>query len=74
MTMTTLGHGYFGVVKKGIWHEDSGMMVIVAVKSVEEKVSKEARIKLLQEAAIMGQFSHPNILKLYGVVAETDKV
>lgn len=66
-----LGQGHFGVVKKGIWHEDSGMMVVVAVK---EGVAKEDKIKLLQEAAILSQFSHPNVLKLYGVVAEMGMV
>ena len=31
-------------------------------------------IKFLQEAAIMGQFHHPNIIKLHGVVTTGEPV
>ena len=31
-------------------------------------------VKFLQEAAIMAQFKHPNILTLYGVVSAGDPV
>ena len=50
------------------------MIYEVAVKSLTRGASKIEKIKLLQEAAIMGQFNHPNVLKLYGVVLETDLV
>ena len=42
----------------------------VAVKSMESGASEEERVKFLQEAAIMGQFNHPNIIQLLGVVYE----
>jgi serine/threonine protein kinase len=38
----------------------------VAVKTIEDGASEEDRIRFLQEAAIMGQFDHPNIIKLIG--------
>ena len=50
------------------------MIYEVAIKSLEEGVSKEEKIKLLQEAAIMGQFNHPNVLRLYAVMADSDMV
>jgi serine/threonine protein kinase len=45
----------------------------VAIK-ILTKNSEENKIKLLQEAAIMGQFSHPNVVKLHGVVSMGDPV
>ena len=32
------------------------------------------QVKFLQEAAIMGQFKHPNVIKLYGVVTVGEPV
>ena len=40
---------------------------MVAVKTLKSE-SKENKVKFLQEAAIMGQFSHRNVLVMYGVV------
>ena len=39
----------------------------VAVKTIQSD-KEEKKVKFLQEAAIMGQFRHPNIVKLMGVV------
>ena len=36
--------------------------------------TEDDRLKLLQEAAIMGQFLHKNIVKLHGVVTVGDPV
>ena len=60
-----LGSGHFGNVEKGIWKDSSNKAVFVALKSL---ASEENKIKFLQEAAIVGQFKHPNIVKLHGVV------
>ena len=68
-----LGHGYFGSVKAGRWLAN-GQSVKTAVKMLKECASKEDKVKFLQEAAIMGQFDHPNIVKLYGVVIDSDPV
>ena len=35
---------------------------------------EEEKVRFLQEAAIMGQFSHPYVVKLYGVVTMGDPV
>ena len=58
-----LGKGHFGVVERGIWNDPSGMIFEVALKSVKPGASKDERVELLQEAAIMAQFRHPNILQ-----------
>ena len=51
-----------------------GERIEVAVKTLKEGASEEDKVKFLQEAAIMGQFSHPNVIKLYGVVTEGEPV
>ncbi len=43
----------------------------VAVKTLK---NKEDRVKFLQEAAIMGQFTHPNVVKMYGVITDGEPV
>ena len=62
-----IGHGFFGAVYKGIWDSKNGI-VNVAIKSMKKDAQKEEQLKFLQEAAIMGQFKHPNIVGLYGVI------
>ena len=42
--------------------------VDVAVKTLKPGSSELDKIKFLQEAAINGQFRHPNVVKLLGVV------
>ncbi len=46
----------------------------VAVKTLNSDASMTDRIKFLQEAAIMGQFRHPNVVALYGVAKKNGKV
>ena len=45
----------------------------VAIKTVKSSAEQE-RVKLLQEAAIMGQFAHSNVVRLHGVVTVGDPV
>ena len=40
----------------------------VAIKMLKTNATETQKVKFLQEAAIMGQFKHPNIVKLLGVV------
>jgi len=49
-------------------------MLEVAVKTLHTDASQLDKVKLLQEAAIMGQFRHPNVVRLLGVVSEGDAV
>ena len=42
----------------------------VAVKTLNPKAPGNDRIRFLQEAAIMGQFSHPNVVEMYGIITD----
>ena len=46
----------------------------VAVKTMANESSEEDRVKFLQEAAIMGQFNHPNIVRLLGIMTSPEPV
>ena len=45
----------------------------MAIKVLKDK-REDAKRTLLQEAALMGQFNHPNVVKLCGVVTEDEPV
>ena len=60
-----LGSGEFGSVSKAEWKNGRRQMT-VAVKTLTDSANT---VKFLQEAAIMAQFRHPNILTLHGVVS-----
>ena len=68
-----LGSGQFGNVMKGSWLL-SGESKEVAVKVLKEGASEGDKVKFLQEAAINGQFWHPNVVKLMGVVTVGEPV
>ena len=44
--------------------------VEVAVKMLNTDASDKDKLRFLQEAAIMCQFDHQNVIKLHGVVTE----
>ena len=46
----------------------------VAIKYLQPGSSEEDKTLFLQEAATMGQFLHPNIVKLHGVVTVGEPV
>jgi ephrin-B len=66
-TQARLGSGNFGAVFKGKWRTEQRLLN-VAVKVLSSDSNIIERLKFLQEAAIMGQFCHPNIIRLHGVV------
>ena len=63
-----LGEGEFGVVCKGVWISRLGE-IPVAVKTLKDPCTEEKKVGLFQEALIMGQFSHPNIIRILGIVS-----
>ena len=63
----SLGSGQFGVVSRGKWQAERGP-VDVAIKTLRDGSTEADRVRFLQEAAINGQFRHPNIVQLHGVV------
>ena len=40
----------------------------MAIKTLRPESKEEEKVKFMQEAAINGQFRHPNIVRLQGVV------
>ena len=68
-----LGSGQFGSVERGLW-KDGTRNIHVAVKLLKEEATETDKVKFLQEAAIMAQFKHPNVVSLYGVVSKTEPV
>ncbi len=68
-----LGSGQFGTVNRGLYNHSS-VKREVALKTLNKGTSKEDTIKFLQEAAIMAQFYHPNIIKLHGIVNGNESV
>ena len=64
---------------KGVWSHSGGVsdQVVkeeVAMKSMESGTNEEERVKFLQEAAIMGQFDHPNIVRIMGILIKENEV
>ncbi|VDM54952.1 unnamed protein product [Angiostrongylus costaricensis] len=65
-----LGQGSFGEVHAGKLRLSNGTMMTVAVKVVTlEVLTKEQVRRVLNEARLMRQFDHPNVIKFYGVAA-----
>ena len=70
-----LGSGQFGSVEKGVWRiENQSVCVHVALKTLNQSSTAEDRTKFLQEAAIMAQFRHPNVILLYGIINNDEPV
>ena len=67
-----LGSGQFGNVEKGTWQ--GTLELEVALKTLKTDSNEEDKVKFLQEAAIMAQFKHPNIVTLHGVVRDKEPV
>ncbi|XP_037385952.1 tyrosine-protein kinase Fer isoform X1 [Talpa occidentalis] len=65
-----LGKGNFGEVYKGILKDK----IPVAVKTCKEDLPQELKIKFLQEAKILKQYDHPNIVKLIGVCTQRQPI
>lgn len=66
-----LGKGNFGEVTKGLVNEQNGIPdYLVAVKV--HLGEYQGRQEMLQEAAVMAQFKHPNVVQLVGVVTAGD--
>ncbi|CAL9704860.1 unnamed protein product [Knipowitschia caucasica] len=65
-----IGVGEFGEVFRGAMRSPLRGEVAVAIKTLKPGYSEKQRQEFLSEASIMGQFSHPNIIRLEGVVTK----
>ena len=68
-----LGSGQFGSVEKGLCF-NRGQKVRVALKILKQDASGQDRVKFLQEAVIMTQLNHNNVIKLLGTVLDQNPV
>ena len=59
-------------MERGTWRRDEDLEV--ALKTLKEGSSEVDKVKFLQEAAIMAQFRHPNIVTLHGVISDKEPV
>ena len=48
--------------------------MLVAIKTLKPGSSDKARSDFLTEASIMGQFEHPNVIFLQGVVTKSNPI
>ena len=66
-----LGSGEFGIVTLGLLSRaHDNVEVEVAVKTLRDDASDKDKLRFFQEAAIMCQFDHQNVITLHGVVKE----
>ncbi|MEQ2170603.1 hypothetical protein GOODEAATRI_002016 [Goodea atripinnis] len=61
----------FGEVSRGRYRPVGRREVLVAVKTLRWGASDREKGIFLSEAGVLGQFDHPNVLKLEGVVTQT---
>ena len=70
---SVLGTGEFGDVFKGVWETPYGPQD-VAMKMLKSWSEEKDKINFLKEAALMGQFRHPHVIRLLGTVTVGDPV
>uniref|UniRef100_A0A673Y4H5 receptor protein-tyrosine kinase n=1 Tax=Salmo trutta TaxID=8032 RepID=A0A673Y4H5_SALTR len=69
-----IGIGEFGEVCSGCLRLQGKREIYVAIKSLKAGYTDKQRRDFLSEASIMGQFDHPNIIRLEGVVTRCKPV
>lgn len=63
--------GEFGEVCSGRLRSPGKKEIAVAIKTLKGGYVERQRRDFLREASIMGQFDHPNIIRLEGVVTKS---
>ncbi|XP_034041773.1 ephrin type-A receptor 6-like isoform X2 [Thalassophryne amazonica] len=69
-----IGAGEFGEVCSGRLRTPGKKEIAVAIKTLKGGYVDRQRQDFLREASIMGQFDHPNIIRLEGVVTKSRPV
>uniref|UniRef100_A0A4W6G993 receptor protein-tyrosine kinase n=1 Tax=Lates calcarifer TaxID=8187 RepID=A0A4W6G993_LATCA len=69
-----IGAGEFGEVCSGPLRLPGKREIQVAIKTLKAGYTEQQRRDFLWEASIMGQFNHPNIIRLEGVVTKSKPV
>lgn len=68
-----LGQGEFGTVQQGVWTDEDDR-IQVAIKCLSRERMQNNPIEFLKEAAIMHGIDHEHIVRLYGVVLDTNSL
>ncbi|KAJ3594881.1 hypothetical protein NHX12_004186 [Muraenolepis orangiensis] len=66
-----IGAGEFGEVCRGRLKQASRREAVVAIKTLKAGYTERQRRDFLAEASIMGQFDHPNVIRLEGVLTRS---
>ncbi|RXN28201.1 ephrin type-B receptor 5-like protein [Labeo rohita] len=66
-----IGAAQFGEVSRGRYRPLGRREVLVAVKTLRWGVTDREKNVFLSEAGVLGQFDHPNVLKLEGVITRS---
>lgn len=66
--------GEFGEVCSGHLKLPGKREIFVAIKTLKSGYTEKQRRDFLSEASIMGQFDHPNVIHLEGVVTKSTPV
>jgi len=69
-----IGGGEFGDVCRGRLSQQERQDMLVAIKTLKPGSSDKSRTDFLTEASIMGQFEHPNVIFLQGVVTKATPI
>ncbi|XP_040027471.1 ephrin type-B receptor 3 [Gasterosteus aculeatus] len=66
-----IGAGEFGEVCRGRLKQSGRREMVVAIKTLKAGYTECQRRDFLAEASIMGQFDHPNVIRLEGVLTRS---
>ncbi|KAJ8387220.1 hypothetical protein AAFF_G00159390 [Aldrovandia affinis] len=69
-----IGAGEFGEVCSGSLKLPGKREMFVAIKTLKSGYTEKQRRDFLSEASIMGQFDHPNVIHMEGVVTKSSPV
>ncbi|TKS80128.1 Ephrin type-B receptor 3 [Collichthys lucidus] len=67
----SLNPGEFGEVCRGRLKQAGRREMVVAIKTLKAGYTERQRRDFLAEASIMGQFDHPNVIRLEGVLTRS---
>uniref|UniRef100_A0A2C9JW39 non-specific protein-tyrosine kinase n=1 Tax=Biomphalaria glabrata TaxID=6526 RepID=A0A2C9JW39_BIOGL len=67
-----IGEGEFGVVQQAVWTTETGEKLQVAVKKLNRDKVNTGTQNFLKEVVIMQDIDHEHIVRMFGVVLDTD--
>lgn len=73
MSTIVVFSGEYGEICKGCLKLPSKRELPVAIQTLRAGCSEKQKRSFLAEASIMGQFDHPNIIRLEGVITRGKK-